>query len=103
MKWLRNLIYALAAYALYRLWPGRGFVWWTLLASTILMVWTAAMVKTAVKDRASVDLAVAVNPRLAAHRPGRGSTQVVRYRLAVNVVISAVTLALSIWAIVKSG
>lgn len=43
MRWLfRYLIYALAAYALYRLWPARGFVWWTLLASGILMVWTAA-------------------------------------------------------------
>jgi hypothetical protein len=104
MRWLiRYLIYALAAYALYRLWSARGFVWWALLASAILMGWTAAMVKTAVKDRASVDLAVAVNPRLAAHRSVRGSTQVVRYRVAVNVVISAVTLALSIWAIVVSG
>ena len=103
MKWLRYLISALAAYALYRLWPARGFVWWTLLASAIVMVWTAAMVKTAVKDRASVDLAVAVNPRLAVHRSARGSTQVVRYWLTVNVVISAVTLALSIWALVVSG
>ena len=102
MRWLiRYLIYAFAAYALYRLWPARGFVWWTLLASAILMVLTAVMVKTAVKDRASVDLAVAVNPRLAAHRSAPGSTQVVRYRVAVNAVISAVTLALSIWAIVK--
>lgn len=100
MKWLRYLIYALAAYALYRLWPARSFVWWTLLASAILMVWTDVMVKTAVKDRASVDLAVAVNPRLAAHRRAHGSTQAVRYREAVNVVIGAVTLALSIWAIV---
>jgi len=104
MRWLfRYLIYALAAYALYRLWPARGFVWWTLLASAILMVWTAATLKTAVRDRASVDLAVAVNPGLAAQRSAYGSTQVVRYRVAVNVVISAVTLALSIWAIVMSG
>jgi len=104
MRWLlRYLIYALAAYALYRLWPARGFVWWTLLASAILMMWTAATLKTAVRDRASVDLAVAVNPGLAAQRSAHGSTQVVRYRVAVNVVISAVTVALSIWAIVMSG
>ena len=104
MRWLfRYLIYALAAYALYRLWPARGFVWWTLLASAILMVWTAATLKTAVGDRTSVDLAVAVNPGLAAQRSAYGSTQVVRYRVAANVVISAVTLALSIWAIVTSG
>jgi hypothetical protein len=67
------------------------------------MVWTADTVRTAVRDRASVDLAVAVNPGLAAHRSADGSTQVVRYWVAVNVVISAVTLALSIWAIVVSG
>lgn len=99
---LRYPIYGLAAYAMYRLWPARGFLWWTLLVSAILMVWTAAMVKTAVINRASVDLAVAVNPGLAAQRSAYGSTQVVRFRLAINVVISAVTLALSIWAIVDS-
>ena len=39
MKWLiRYSIYALAAYALYRLWPARGFVWWCLLASAMTIL-----------------------------------------------------------------
>jgi hypothetical protein len=104
VKWpVRYLIYALAALALGRLWPFRGFLWWALLASTIAMAWTHVAVKTAVSDRTSADLAVAINPGLAAQRSAYGSTQVVRLRLAMNVVISAVTLALSIWAIAVSG
>ena len=99
MKLLRYLIYALAALALYRLWPFRGFLWWALLASTIVMAWTHATVRTAVSARTSADLAVAINPGLATQRSAYGSTQVVRFRLAINVVISAVTLALSAWAL----
>jgi hypothetical protein len=102
VKWLlRCLIYALAALALYRLWPFRGLLWWALLASAILMAWTAATLRTAVSDRASVDLAVAINPGLAAHKSEYGSTQVVRFWLAVNVITSAVTLALSTWVLLS--
>jgi hypothetical protein len=95
---LRFLIYALAALALYRLWPVRGFLWWTLLASAILMAWTAATVRKAVSDLASVDPAVAINPGLAGHKSADGSRQVVRFWVMVNMVITVVVLALSIWA-----
>ena len=71
---IRYLIYALAAYALYRLWPTRGFVWWTLLASALLTLWTAAMLKTAVKRRAAGDLAAALNPRLSVPGSAQGPT-----------------------------
>ena len=102
MKWLRPLIYALTAFALYRFWPARGGLWWGLLGSAILMSWTHATLSAAIKGRRSVDLAVAVNPRLEAPKSGHGSTQAVRFWLQVNVVISAIALALSIWAIVVS-
>jgi len=101
MKWFRPLIYALAAFVLYRGWPGRHLLWWGLLASTILMSWTHAILSGAMKRRRSVDLAVAVNPRLEAPKSGHGSTQAVRFWLQVNVLISVIALALSIWAIVS--
>jgi hypothetical protein len=101
--WTRYLIYALAGYALYRLWPARGFVWWALLASALLTVWTAALLKTAVKRRAARDLAAALNPRQSVPGSAQGPTQVVRYWLRVNVALCAVTLALSVWAIAVSG
>jgi hypothetical protein len=100
---IRYLIYALAAYALYRLWPTRGFVWWTLLASALLTLWTAAMLKTAVKRRAAGDLAAALNPRLSVPGSAQGPTGVVRYWLRWNVALCTVTVALSIWAIAVSG
>jgi hypothetical protein len=100
---IRYLIYALAAYALYRLWPTRGFVWWTLLASALLTLWTAAMLKTAVKRRGAGDLAAALNPRLSVPGSAPGPTRVVRYWLRWNVALCTVTVALSIWAIAVSG
>jgi len=100
---IRYLIYALAAYALYRLWPTRGFVWWTLLASALLTLWTAAMLKTAVKRRGAGDLAAALNPRLSVPGSAHGPTRVVRYWLRWNVALCTVTVALSIWAIAVSG
>lgn len=100
---IRYLIYALAAYALYRLWPTRGFVWWTLLASALLTLWTAAMLKTAVKRRGAGDLAAALNPRLSVPGSAQGPTRVVRYWLRWNVALCTVTVALSIWAIAVSG
>lgn len=99
---LRPLILGLSALALYRLWPARGFLWWALLASAILMAWTTVTLRTAVRDRASADLARAINPRLAGQGSDDESTQVVRSRLAVNVV-TAITLALSMWAIVVAS
>ena len=100
---MRYLISALAAYALYRLWPRRGFVWWALLASLVLTVWTAAMLKTAVRRRAAGDVAAALNPRLSEPGSAEGPTRVVRYWLRLNMALSAVTVALSIWAIAESG
>jgi hypothetical protein len=100
---MRYLISALAAFALYRLWPARGFVWWALLASLLLTVWTAVMLKTAVKRRAAGDLAAALNPRLSEPGSAQGPTRVVRYWLRLNVALCAVTVALSVWAIAVSG
>jgi hypothetical protein len=100
---IRYLIYALAAYALYRLWPARGFVWWTLLASVLLTVWTAFMLKTAVKRRAAGDIAAAFHPTVAAPGSAEGPTRVVRNWLQLNVALCAVTVALAVWAIVVSG
>jgi hypothetical protein len=102
VKWLRPLIYVLAAFALYRCWPARGVLWWALLCSAVLMAWSHATLSAEIKERRHVDLAVAVNPRLAAPKYGYGSTQAVRFWLRVNVVITAVVLALSIWTIVVS-
>jgi hypothetical protein len=100
---MRYLIYALAAYALYRLWPARGFVWWALLASLLLTVWTAFMLKTAIKRRAAEDLAASLNRRLSGPGSAHGPTQVVRYWLRLNMTLSAVTVVLSIWAIAVSN
>jgi hypothetical protein len=101
--WLRYLIYALAAYALYRLWPTRGFVRWALLASALLTVWTAAMLKMAVKRRAAGELAAALHPTVAVPGSGPGATRIVRGWLTANVVLCVVTVALSIWAIAIAG
>ena len=100
---MRYLICALAAYALYRLWPARGFVWWALLASALLTLWTAAILKTAVMRRAAGDLAAALNPRLSVPGSAQGPMRVVRYWLRWNVALCAVTVALSVWAIAASG
>lgn len=100
--WVRYLIFALAGYALYRLWPSGGYAWWILLASGVAMIWTTAMLKIAVARRASADLAAALHPTPGAEKPGDGPTRRVRYWLGVNLLASAVTLALSIWAIGSS-
>ena len=103
VKWLRPLIYLLAAGALYRLWPARRILEWALLGLAILMVWTHANLRAAIKARRSADLAVAINKGLGAPESGRGSTPAVRFWLQVNILISAIVLALSLWAIAVSG
>jgi hypothetical protein len=98
-----SLVYGLAAFGLYRLWSSsQQALWWALLVAAVLMFLTGETVKTAVRDLAATDVAVAANPLLASLRSPDGSTNVVRFWITVNMVITGVTLVLAIWGIVAS-
>lgn len=85
------LIYALAIASLYCL-RGTSYsvLWWSILASVVLMYWTAATVKTATRQRAQELGLEGVELRLVP------PNDVIQFWVKVNLGLSVITLLLSV-------
>ena len=102
MGCIHSLIYVIVGLALWRLWTTDYTVlWWFLFASAILTLWTAGTVRTAYRqalsEAAPQDEFEAVVAEQAANR-----SDVVRFWVIGNMVLTVVTLVLSVVGIVLS-
>jgi hypothetical protein len=102
MSCLLSLIYIVAAIALWRLWPSDHVIlWWSILVSTILMYYSAAMVRSAHQE-AIGELEPQDEFDFAESYIRVGKQPIVRFWIQANIAITIATLILVTVGLVKS-
>lgn len=96
MGCLIELIYVLAASALWRLWRSeQSLLWWSVLGAAVLMFWTAATVRTSYRmEIAAREPRDEVEALIADDEAKR--SDVVRFWVYAHMVLTGLTLVLSV-------